>query len=87
MKDDNSNRQNQFTSTKNIIIEQSTKRWRTKAMQLEKIVAGQKIRIIHLEQELKYLKAGQSREIERLEKFHEVQIDDLIRVQTNNLKN
>ena len=86
MKDDNSNIQNQFTSTKNIIIEQSTKRWRTKAMQLEKIVAGQKIRIIHLEQELKYLKAGQSREIERLEKFHEVQIDDLSRVQTNNLK-
>jgi hypothetical protein len=64
----------------------NVKRWRTKAIQLEKLVIAQKVRINHLEQEVKCLKSEKSREIERLEKFHKVRIDDLSRIQTKNLK-
>ena len=64
----------------------NVKRWRTKAMQLEKLVIAQKVRINHLEEEVKCLKSEKSREIERLENFHKVRIDDLSRIQTKNLK-
>ena len=65
---------------------QTTKRWRTRARQLEQVVAAQKIRINHLEEVIRSLKLQKNREIERIETFHKVKIDDLSRVQTDNLK-
>ena len=64
----------------------TAKRWRTKARQLEQVVAAQKVRISHLEEVVRSLKLQKNREIERIETFHKVKIDDLSRVQTDNLK-
>ena len=65
---------------------QTAKRWRTKARQLEQVVAAQRIRIDHLEEVIRSLRLQKNREIERIETFHKVKIDDLSRVQTDNLK-
>eukprot|EP00944_MAST-04C_sp_MAST-4C-sp1_P003875 g3875.t1 len=65
---------------------QTARRWRTRARQLEQVVAAQKIRINHLEEVIRSLKLQKNREIERIETFHKVKIDDLSRVQTDNLK-